>query len=237
MTSQPIATISYNTQPFLDNVLSDLIKQHVIQSYMYIQHRGEDGDKDHIHLRIEPNKSIDPMSLTDLLSEFELGKDKPLTVRPWRKSKEEDWILYAIHDSVYLRLKYGEFGAKGEKIPYDYTNIQCPDNFDLDVAYIRAKSYMEHTSPNMIKKLVTGTTALELISQGENPFLVQALNRALYASDYERVVAELNLAKEELRQIKVILNSAGYDIFYNIDDDFYSIDKIGCGVNIKSGNN
>lgn len=237
MTSRPIATISYNTEPFLQSVLTELLKKHIIQAYMYIRHKGEDGDKDHIHLRIEPNKSLDPMALSELFLEFELGNDRPLTVRPWRKSKEEDWILYAIHDPAYLRLKYGDFGAKGEKIPYDYTDICCPENFDLEIAYIRAKSYMDHTSPNMIKKLVTGTTALELISQGENPFLVQALNRALYASDYERVVSELNLAKEELRQIKVILNSAGYDVFYNSEDDIYTIDKFAVGVNIESGNN
>jgi len=107
-TQKPISTISYNTEAFLIEKLEELRKAHTIQAFQYIKHKGEDGDKDHIHLRIEPNRALDPMDLTDLLREYQFGKDKPLGVRTWRPSKEEDWFLYAVHDSAYMKLKYGE---------------------------------------------------------------------------------------------------------------------------------
>lgn len=113
-TQRPISTISYNSESFLIEKLQRLFDAHVIQAWQYICHKGEDCDKDHIHLRIEPNKRIDPMELTEMFKEYEKGKDKPLGVRPWRQSKEEDWFLYAVHDSDYLSLKYGG-GERGEK--------------------------------------------------------------------------------------------------------------------------
>ena len=116
-TQKPISTISYNSEAFLKEKLNEWYKDHIIQAYQYICHKGEDGDKDHIHLRIEPNKRVDPMALTEQLKEFEIGKIKPLGIRPWRASKEEDWFLYAVHDKDYLKLKYGGF-QKFEKLPY-----------------------------------------------------------------------------------------------------------------------
>ncbi len=68
-TSRPISTISYNTEQFLKETLDNWIKQHIIMNYMYICHKGEDGDKDHIHVFIEPNKKLDPMDLMEKLKE------------------------------------------------------------------------------------------------------------------------------------------------------------------------
>lgn len=101
-TQKPISTISYNSESFLKEKLDIWVKAHIIQAYQYICHKGEDGDKDHIHLRIEPNKKLDPMDLADELKEFIQGKDKPLGVRPFRPSKEEDWFMYVVHDAEYL---------------------------------------------------------------------------------------------------------------------------------------
>ena len=102
-TQKPISTISYNTEPFLKEKLDTWYQAHIIQAYQYICHKGEDGDKDHIHVRIEPNKKLDPMDLIEQLREYQIGKDKPLGCRPFRPSKEEDWILYAVHDEEYLK--------------------------------------------------------------------------------------------------------------------------------------
>ena len=115
-TQKPISTISYNSEEFLKEKLEIWYKAHIIQAYQYIKHKGEDGDKDHIHLRIEPNKKLDPMTLVEDLREFVVGSDKPLGVRPFRPSKEEDWILYAVHEKKYLDHKSGG-GEKGEKLP------------------------------------------------------------------------------------------------------------------------
>lgn len=196
-TQKPISTISYNTEPFLKEKLECWLKAHIIQSYMYICHKGEDGDKDHIHVRIEPNKKLDPMDLQDELREYQLGKDKPLGVRPFRPSKEEDWILYAVHDEDYLKSKY-RGGEKGEKLPYKWQDVRVPENYDMEIAFIRAKSYLEHTSVNMATRLQQGESALNLVLQGENVYTVNALMRALTASDYQRLAAEFARTNTEL---------------------------------------
>ena len=124
-TQKPISTISYNTEGFLHEKLEEWREAHIISCYQYIKHIGEDGDKDHIHLRIEPNKRIDPMILQEELKEYQIGKEKPLGCRPFRPSKEEDWYLYSVHDKGYLKIKYGG-GEKGEKLPYKWQDIKVP---------------------------------------------------------------------------------------------------------------
>lgn len=210
-TQKPISTISYNTEPFLREKLDGWIQAHIIQAYMYICHKGEDGDKDHIHLRIEPNKKLDPMDLTELLTEYELGKDKPLGCRPWRPSKEEDWYLYVVHDEKYLKLKYGG-GEKGEKLPYIWTDIQVSNMYDLEVAWVRAKAYLEHTTVNMATKLQQGDTALSLVMQGENPYMVNAIVKTLYSTDYERVAHELEQMTTRVCKLEQAISDAGCKI-------------------------
>ena len=210
-TQKPISTISYNSEPFLREKLESWLKAHIIQSYMFIKHHGEDGDKDHIHVRLEPNKKLDPMDLQESLREYEFGKDKPLGVRPFRPSKEEDWILYAVHDADYLKLKYGG-GEKGEKIPYKWEDIQAPEDFDTEIAYIRARSNLEHTSANLISRIQRGSDAKRLIEEGENPFLVNALLRSLSFTDYERLQKEFVELNARHNMLVDAIHELGYDI-------------------------
>ena len=221
-TLKPISTISYNTEAFLKEKLDSWLDAHIIMSYQYICHKGETDDlkiddkKDHIHLRIEPNKKLDPMDLMDELREFEPGKDKPLSCRPFRPSKEEDWFLYAVHDETYLKIKYGG-GEKGEKIPYRWQDIKVPDNYDLEVAFIRAKAYLEHTSVNMATRLQEGESPLGLILQGENVHTVNAIVRALNVNDYERVCRELGIIQNRCSLLEqAILN---YGLVIECDND------------------
>ena len=207
-TQKPISTISYNTESFLREKLEIWMDAHIIQAYQYICHKGEDGDKDHIHLRIEPNKKLDPMDLLEQLREYQIGKDKPLCCRPFRPSKEEDWILYAVHDEQYLNLKYGG-GEKGEKLPYKWQDIKVPEYYDIEIAFIRAKSYMEHTSVNMATRLQNGDNPLSLILQGENVYTVNALMRALTATDYQRVASELARVSEQLSMLTRAVENYG----------------------------
>lgn len=223
-TSKPISTISYNSESFLRSKLDDLYKAHIIQAWQYFSHKGEDGDKDHIHLRIEPNKKIDPMELSDLFREFVPGNDKPLGVRPWRPSKEEDWILYGLHDAQYLKLKYGG-GEKGEKLPYTLDDMQVSDYYDKEVAYIRAKSSLAHTSQNLVKRLQGGENATTLLQEGENPYVVNACVRALSDNDYQRLAKERsNLEKEnfklqrKIEQLVTELEACGCIISAEDDD-------------------
>lgn len=221
-TQKPISTISYNTEAFLKEKLDNWVNAHIIQAYQYIPHKGEDGDKDHIHLRIEPNKKLDPMDLVEQLREYQIGKDKPLGCRPFRPSKEEDWILYAVHDEQYLKVKYGG-GEKGEKIPYKWQDIRVSEYYDMEIAYVRAKAHMEHTSVNMATRLQNGDNPLNLILQGENVYTVNALMRALTVTDYQRVLDELTRTKEQLTSLVEAVERLGYSI---VNDDDGNINLV-----------
>lgn len=215
-TQKPISTISYNSEQFLKEKLEQWIKAHIIQSYMYICHKGEDGDKDHIHLRIEPNKKLDQMDLTEQLQEYQMGQKKPLGIRPWRPSKEEDWILYAVHDEQYLKLKYAG-GEKGEKLPYKWQDVRVPDNYDMETAFIRAKQFMEHTSQNMAVKLQNGEDPMQLIMKGENVYTVNAVMRALASNDYNRLAKENDTLKFKLECLERAIYE--YGLYIDSDDD------------------
>ena len=215
-TSKPISTISYNTEAFLKEKLDTWVKSHLIMSYMYICHKGEDGDKDHIHLRIEPNKPIDKMDLMEALQEYPIGNDiskKPLGVRPFRPSKEEDWILYAIHDSEYLKGKYAE--DKGEKLPYKWEDIKAPDYFDVETAFIRAKAKLERSNANIVKRINSGESGRSMIESGVNPYTFNQVLRTLQTTEYQKVCHELNDTKEKLDD----LIRAVYDYGLSIDCD------------------
>ncbi len=215
-TQKPISTISYNTEIFLKEKLNIWLSAHIIQAYQYIYHKGEDGDKDHIHLRIEPNKKIDPMDLIEQLREYPSGCKKPLGCRPFRPSKEEDWFLYAVHDEQYLKLKYGG-GEKGEKLPYKWQDIQVPEYYDCEVAFIRAKAYLDHTSVNMATRIQDGENPLNLILQGENVYTVNAIIRALQTTDYQRISSELSDLKNRYNALLLAIEKKGFVIVS--DDD------------------
>lgn len=115
-TSKPFSTISYNTDVFLTQKLSDLVQRRKIDFFAWIQHYAEDDEtKPHKHLYIVPNGRIDTDQLLDLLIELDPSMpDKPLKcIRP-HSSKFGDWFLYALHDSAYL-------SSKGQSRRYHYT--------------------------------------------------------------------------------------------------------------------
>ena len=216
-TQKPISTISYNTELFLKEKLDTWYQAHIIQSYQYICHKGEDGDKDHIHLRIEPNKRVDPMDLQAQLREFQIGKDKPLGCRPFRPSKEEDWFLYAVHDKDYLKTKY-KGGEKGEKLPYKWQDIRTPEDYDVEVAFIRAKTKLEHTGAHIANRMKQGENALDLIMEGENVYTVNALMRALAKTDYERLQREHEKLINQYEQLLDAIDRSGFALEVDEND-------------------
>lgn len=215
-TRNPISTISYNTESFLREKLDTWVEQHLIQAYQYIKHKGEDGDKDHIHLRIEPNKTLDPMDLSDKLKEFVVGESLPRGCRPWRNAKEETWYLYAVHDPEFLKDEYGG-GEKGEKIPYDWHDIQVSQGYDLEIAFIRAKASQKHTTPNMARRLQRGENPLNMVLQGENVYTVSALTRFLAGTDYDRLMKDYTELERDYNALVSAIVSKGFTIV-NTDD-------------------
>lgn len=115
-TSKPVATISYNSEPYLYNKLHELISQRKICDFMFITHFPEsDERKAHIHLWIKPNTLIDTMQLQDFFREIDLSNpsSKPLGCIDFRSSQIDDWILYSCHYQPYL-------ASKGESREYHY---------------------------------------------------------------------------------------------------------------------
>lgn len=115
-TSKPISTISYNSQEFLVTKLEELVRNHKISDYVFINHfKEQDEKKNHIHLWIRPNTLLDTMTLQDFLKEIDpANPTKPLKCIDFRISDIDEWILYCQHFSPYL-------ASKGESREYHYT--------------------------------------------------------------------------------------------------------------------
>ena len=114
-TSLPVSTISYNTPAFLANALAQMVANGEVSFWAFILHKGEGGDKDHVHLYVEPSRlrTQDDWKQQYFL-EFDPEKpDKPRSVTSWRKSKWKDWYLYGLHDQIYLM-------TKGERKQFAY---------------------------------------------------------------------------------------------------------------------
>lgn len=107
-TSKPIATISYNSQEFLVSKLEELIRNHKISDYMFINHfPEEDEKKSHIHLWVKPNTLLDTMDVQSHFKEFDPTNPlKPKGCIDFVTSSVDDWILYNSHFEPYLASKF-----------------------------------------------------------------------------------------------------------------------------------
>lgn len=107
-TSKPISTISYNSVPFLKSKLDELVRNHRISNWLFIQHHAEvDEKKDHIHLWIKPNTLLDSMDIQQFFEEYDpLRPDKPLGCIDFVSSQVDDFILYGLHLEAYLKSKF-----------------------------------------------------------------------------------------------------------------------------------
>ena len=173
-TSKPIATISYNSQEFLIMRLEELIKNHKICDYMFINHFAEEDEKkNHIHLWIKPNTLIDTMDLQAFLTEANPENPlKPFKCIDFRVSSVDDWILYNQHYAPYL-------ASKGESRQYHYTkdDFIAYDEDTFDDLYNHAFRGSEWAkrfqilqaldvgSLNPVDLILNGTVPLNMASQ------------------------------------------------------------------------
>lgn len=101
------STISYNTEPFLSRVLSELKDKGTIQEYSFIFHIGEGTDKDHFHVFMSDIKPrTDKSALRNYFNEIDLHNPKPLSVMPFVTSDFPNWYLYSVHNEEYLLRKH-----------------------------------------------------------------------------------------------------------------------------------
>ena len=96
--------------------------------------------------------------------------------------------------------------------PYKWQDIRVPEYYDMEIAYIRAKAYMEHTSVNMATRLQNGSSPLSLIMEGENVHTVNAIYRALALTDYDRLQATVADLTGRLDALIYAVNAFGLTI-------------------------
>ena len=179
LTAKPIATISYNTIPFIEDKLTQLINSHIITDYRYICHKGENGDKDHIHMILFPNKRIDTGALQDEFIEVVPWEVKPLKCLPFRASKPDHWLMYALHDPRYLQIHHSDNDGDG-KIEYKLEDIKtyCFELLQRD--YIRSKSLRQTENQRIIELFYQGFTLSQIIyMENINPLKVKTIFETL----------------------------------------------------------
>lgn len=127
-TSKPISTISYNSEEFLRGKIEYWKNQGLIEFGMWIRHEpDEDNKKVHFHVFLKPAKLIQTMDLEMDSCELDPNfPDKPLKMIGFRVSKENDWVLYGLHDKEYLASK-----GMQRNIHYDLGDIQSTDSDTL----------------------------------------------------------------------------------------------------------
>lgn len=180
-TSKPIETISYNSVEFLTEKLNELVRNHVINDYVFIKHLAEEDEtRDHIHLLLFPNKLIDTMDLQDYFKELDPNNIKPLGCMRFNLEKSvDDWILYGQHFEPYLTSKLESrvyHYSKDDFVFYDEIAFECAYNHAFKGSNWAVKSQILEL---LDKDTVSGA---DLIKSGVLP-----LNMACSISAYEKM--------------------------------------------------
>ena len=192
-TSKPVSTISYNSEEFLKAKLDYLTKSGSIAFWYYIKHNGEYDtetgvqDKDHIHLYVESGDRVDTIKLGEMFVEYPNGDFNalPLKCMPFRVSKVYDALLYNIHHSQYLLMKF-------EKKEFSYTldDIVTNDRDYLNQLYSEALHSDLFKRDRMIKLMDNGVSMAEMCFHGLiNPS--QAYQLAFYEQMFRKGQAEV----------------------------------------------
>lgn len=187
-TCKPISTVTYNTNEFLVHQLDILLKTHVIDYYMFINHLGEPDqygdDKDHTHLFILPNHRINTADIDDLLIEPVEG-NLPLRNISWSTSKNDDWILYNLHDPAYLLTKF-----ETRKYQYSYDDLKSSNENDLRRRYRCAYQSSGYAKmKNLYQYAVSGGSIEELMKNGAIP-----VNQVSFYQDFFKLAKRVDLS-------------------------------------------
>lgn len=229
LTTKPITTISYNTEAFLKRKLQELFDSKKITDFRYIYHHGEDGDKDHYHVFMEPNRRLDTAELLDEFKEVDPNKDKPLGVLPFRtNSKRDHWIMYVIHDPAYLRIHQSQSDGDG-KIEYQVTDIKTPFEDQLMRDYKSALRLRNTDNQQIIEKVKSGINLIDIAYDLDiNPQKISAIMQLMRMQNLIDVEAGIARTK----QIQADTLNKALDVFgqVTIEEDIGSIkhdEKLG----------
>lgn len=179
LTAKNLSTISYNSHNFLLDTLNRLFDSGKIEDFRVMFHKGEDGDKDHAHVWISPNRRMDTVELRKMFNEIDPSHDKPLGVLPFRKSSDLDWLLYALHDPIYLQSHNSDNDGDG-KIVYALDEMITPFPEQLQRDYIRAQSIRKTKNQQIIDCFDKGLSfASTVASLNANPLYVNVIYQNL----------------------------------------------------------
>lgn len=168
-TSKPISSIGYNTEDFLKNKLQSFVEAGVASFWAYIRHNGEEKTtdealgKDHWHILVIPNKCIDLMTTKREFDEyFPADPKNPLRCLPFRTSKTEEWVLYALHDPDYLALK-----GLTKTYVYDVCDFKSSDPDMMHVLWVEAKQWLQSNPVTKMRRAArNGVSFGDLVRSG-----------------------------------------------------------------------
>lgn len=167
ITRSNISTISYNTDDFLILKLNDMIKNHCIEFWAFINHiPEEDEKKSHKHLFIIPSGTVDTFALSDILEEIDFTNPAMplLGTIFWKHSKFVDWYLYALHDIDYL-------ASKGESRKYHYDKSEfIVSESDYFNELIHSCDFSQYTKHKKLREAVQSDVSFrDLFANGFIP--------------------------------------------------------------------
>ena len=212
LTAKPISTISYNTESFILDLMRRLFEANKIEDYRLIYHHGEDGDKDHWHVLMYPNRRLDTGLLRSEFNEIPKTGDmsKPLGCLPIRQSKPDHWLMYVLHDPVYLKNHKSDNDGDG-KIPYQLDDIKTPFRDQLDRDYRKAIALRNTNNQEVMDRIKQGQTADRIIYETNiRPNDVLAIYHAVQISQNMPTLEEAQKIKEDyLKQIEAATRLTG----------------------------
>lgn len=121
-TQKAISNIAYHRPEIFASKLADLRKSEKIGPALWIAHKGEDGDKPHIHFVLLGGWTTYNTDGLSALFGVDVIDGQPATVTAlWRTTKSlNDWLLYAVHHPKYLLTK----GLQRE-VSYTWDDVHC----------------------------------------------------------------------------------------------------------------
>lgn len=175
-TSRPFSTISYNSEKFLKVKLDELVKNRVLDFWVFIEHAPEEDEKKaHKHLYILPNGLLQ----TDVLKEYLAEPDPndpehPLNCTIFTSSKFDDWYLYGLHDKAYL-------SSKGQNRKHHYIKADfitsCDEHFCELVRCVDRSKYIG--LERVVDAVENHVPFDEMVRLGQVP--IQLINQYKYA--------------------------------------------------------
>lgn len=184
LTAKPISTISFNTREFLLRKLDSFYSSGIFDDYRVIFHTGEPDHftgevaKDHAHVWISPNRRLDTVDLRLSFNEVDFAHPdivEPLGCLPFRPSKQDHWLLYSLHDPIYLAAHDSDNDGDG-KIEYFLEDILTPFPEQLRRDYNAALKNRYTKNQLMVMAVRDGLSPLDaLVSLNVNPMSFNAV--------------------------------------------------------------